>query len=106
MHDQHGRPTGRRNQPAPADFSLLEPGRRALLALVVVVVVVGAAVLTKAVIEVPHSSFNIYLVTLAVLTIASGRIVIKVPGRPATVSVSPRRRAQSTGCFPGRHPTR
>jgi putative nucleotidyltransferase with HDIG domain len=88
MHDQHGRPTGRRNQPAPSDLSLLEPGRRSLLALVVVVVVIGAAVLTKAVIEVPHSSFNIYLVTLAVLTIASGRFVIKVPGRPATVSVS------------------
>ena len=59
-----------------------------LTTFVVAVIVVGAAVLARCVTVIGQSPFNLYLVILAVLTIASGRFVVKVPGRPATVSVS------------------
>lgn len=69
-------------------MSWLGPRRRLLLALVVAVAVSGGFVLTHAAIAIRHVPFNAYLLVLAVLTIASDRFVIKVPGRPATVSVS------------------
>jgi len=68
--------------------SRLGSRRRLLLALVVAVAVAGGFVLAHAAIAIRHVPFNAYLLVLAVLTIASDRFVIKVPGRPATVSVS------------------
>jgi putative nucleotidyltransferase with HDIG domain len=59
-----------------------------LAAFVVAVIVVGAAALADSVTAIRQSPFNIYLILLAALTVASGRFAIKVPGRPATVSVS------------------
>ncbi len=50
--------------------------------------VIGAAILTAAVNELTNGSFSIYIPLLAILTIASGRFRIKVPGHSATVSVS------------------
>jgi putative nucleotidyltransferase with HDIG domain len=61
---------------------------RRLTTFVIAVIVVGATVLAHSVTVIWQLPFNLYLVPLAVLTIASGRFVIKVPGRPATVSVS------------------
>ena len=58
------------------------------MAFVVVVIVVGAAVLAHSVTVIRQTPFGVPLILLAVLTIASGRFAIKVPGRPATVSVS------------------
>ncbi len=88
MHDQHRGRGGRHSQWRAAEVSLLDPARRPLLVLVVVVVAAGGFVLAHAFAAIQHVPFNAYLLALAVLTIASGRIVIKVPGRPATVSVS------------------
>jgi putative nucleotidyltransferase with HDIG domain len=59
-----------------------------LSAFVAAVVVVGVVVLAHSVTTIGQSPFDIPLILLAVLTIASGRFAIKVPGRPATVSVS------------------
>jgi putative nucleotidyltransferase with HDIG domain len=59
-----------------------------LLAYLVVVVIAGAAVIAHSAILIHASSLNVYVLLLVALTIASGRVVIKIPGRPATVSVS------------------
>jgi putative nucleotidyltransferase with HDIG domain len=59
-----------------------------LTAFVVAVIIVGAGVLAHSVTVIWESPFNIYSILLAALTIVSGRFVIKMPGRPATVSVS------------------
>ncbi|HEV3060054.1 MAG TPA: HD domain-containing phosphohydrolase [Vicinamibacterales bacterium] len=59
-----------------------------LVAFIVAVVAAGAVVLADSASLLHASSFNVYAVLLAVLTMASGRFAIKVPGRPATVSVS------------------
>ena len=52
------------------------------------VVVAGAAILVHSAIAIRHARLDVYLVVLAGLMIASGRLVIRVPGRPVTVSVS------------------
>src|SRR5438094_469203 len=59
-----------------------------LRAFVLAVIVGGAAVLLHSAIAIRHTRLDVYLVLLAALTIASGRFVIRVPGRPVTVSVS------------------
>lgn len=59
-----------------------------LTAFVAAVVVTGVAVLVHSAMVIGQTPFSIPLVLLAVLTIASSRFVIKVPGRPAIVSVS------------------
>ncbi len=74
---------------ARPDASLLSPSRRPLLLLVLVVVTLGAVILAVSVSEARHLPFgNGLLLSLAVLTIATGRFVIKLPGRPGTVTVS------------------
>ena len=55
---------------------------------VAAVVVAGAAILVHSAIAIRHARLDVYLVVLAGLMIASGRLVIRVPGRPVTVSVS------------------
>ena len=55
---------------------------------VLAVVVAGAAVLVESGIAIRHVRVDVYLVLLAGLTIASGRLAIRVPGKPVTVSVS------------------
>jgi putative nucleotidyltransferase with HDIG domain len=59
-----------------------------LIGLIVGVIVTGAVVIVQSIGQVDAASVNIYAVLLAALTLASGRFAIKVPGRPATVSVS------------------
>ena len=59
-----------------------------LIAFIVAVVATGTAVIAHSAMLIHVSSLNGYAILLAVLTIASGRFSIKVPGRPATVSVS------------------
>jgi putative nucleotidyltransferase with HDIG domain len=59
-----------------------------LIAFIVAVIASGAAVLVHSATLLHLGSFNAYAIPLAALTIASGRFTIKVPGRPATVSVS------------------
>jgi putative nucleotidyltransferase with HDIG domain len=49
---------------------------------------IGALVIFRAVVTLHHAPFNIYMVVLAILTIASSRLAIKIPGQPARVSVS------------------
>jgi len=59
-----------------------------LIAFIAAVIVTGAAVIAHSVLLLHASSFSVYTIALAVLTIVSGRFAIKVPGRAATVSVS------------------
>jgi putative nucleotidyltransferase with HDIG domain len=59
-----------------------------LTALVVAVLAAGTAVIAHSVVQIRSVSLDIYLVGLAALTVASGRFAIKIPGRPATISVS------------------
>ncbi len=59
-----------------------------LMTFVTAVVIVGGMALADSIAVLRQSPLNGYAVLLAVLTIASGRFVIKMPGRPATVSVS------------------
>ncbi len=59
-----------------------------LIAFIVAVVASGAAVIVHSATLVHVTSLSVYAILLAVLTMASGRFAIKVPGRPATVSVS------------------
>jgi putative nucleotidyltransferase with HDIG domain len=63
---------------------------RSLKAFLSVVTAIGAGVVAHSVLLVAHPSaaLNGYFVVLALLTIVSGRFVIGVPGRHATVSVS------------------
>jgi len=82
--DQPARQTGNAASDEAAGRTM--PPR--LMAFVVAVIAVGAVLLVQSVTVVRQSPFNSYLLLLAVLTMASGRFVIKVPGRPATVSVS------------------
>ncbi len=70
------------------ELSLFDPRRRRLLALIVGVVVVGGLVLVQAATQFPRVPLDITLGVLAIITIASGRFAIKVPGRSATVSMS------------------
>ena len=53
---------------------------RRLTVFVVAVIAVGAALLVQSLIVVLRSPFNSYLILLGILTIASGRFAIKVPG--------------------------
>jgi putative nucleotidyltransferase with HDIG domain len=85
-HEQ--RQAGRQTQWAASGSATGRAMPRRLTAFVVAVIVVGAAVLAHSLTVIRQSPLNIYVILLAVLTIASGRFVIKVPGRPATVSVS------------------
>jgi signal transduction histidine kinase/CheY-like chemotaxis protein len=59
-----------------------------VLAFVTAVTVVGAIVLASAFMQVRAVPLNPYAILLAALTMAGSRFTIKVPGRPATVSVS------------------
>jgi putative nucleotidyltransferase with HDIG domain len=63
---------------------------RPLKAFLSVVTAIGAAVVVHSLVIAvgPGAGLNGYFVVLALLTIVSGRFVIAVPGRPATVSVS------------------
>ena len=61
---------------------------RALRVFLAVVLTAGAALVAYSVASIARTHVNAYFVALAVLTVASGRIVIDVPGRAATVSVS------------------
>lgn len=88
MHGEQEQAAAGRNRARAGDVSLLDPARRPLLVFVFAVIATGGAILANAVDSFGHAPFNVYLVVLAVLTIASGRFFIKVPGRPATVSVS------------------
>jgi len=81
---QAERPTA----PAARGASTGETMPPRLTAFVVAVIVVGAAVLAHSATVIGQSPFSLAPILLAVLTIASGRFAIKVPGRPATVSVS------------------
>ena len=60
----------------------------ALKSFLFAVVLVGAVVFGHSLIAMPDVAVNGYFLALAALTMASGRFVIAVPGRPATVSVS------------------
>jgi len=59
-----------------------------LTAFIVAVVGCGAAVIADSAWRLYPGSLNAYAIGLAALTVASGRFAIKIPGRPATVSVS------------------
>jgi putative nucleotidyltransferase with HDIG domain len=60
----------------------------ALLAYIVFVLATGAAIIVYNATLIQISSLSVYAILLAALTISSDRIVIKMPGRPASVSVS------------------
>ncbi|HZT75368.1 MAG TPA: HD domain-containing phosphohydrolase [Vicinamibacterales bacterium] len=60
----------------------------ALIAFVASVSAAGGLVIAHSVLAIHPASLNLAVVGLAALTIASGRFAIKIPGRPATVSVS------------------
>ena len=74
---------GRAERPAPAIRV-----RGALWTYVLAVGALGCLALVGAVFSVLHAPLNLWVVALAVLTLASGQYKIKVPGHPATVSVS------------------
>jgi len=61
---------------------------RTLRVFLALVLVIGSALVAYSVASIAHTPINGYFLALAVLTVASGRIAIAVPGRPATVSVS------------------
>jgi len=61
---------------------------RRLVVFVALVTVAGAGLIGQSLAVIRHVPVDIYLILLVGLTIASGRFHIKVPGRPATVSVS------------------
>ena len=63
-------------------------GATRVYVLVALVSTLGAIVIAKAVVALQHESLSVYMIVLAALAILSGRFAIKVPGRPATVSVS------------------
>ena len=86
LHEQ--RYVGQPSQSAVTGPAVGQPMSPQLTAFVVAVIVVGGAMLAHSLTVIRQSPFNIYLILLTVLTIASGRFAIKVPGRPANVSVS------------------
>jgi putative nucleotidyltransferase with HDIG domain len=88
MQDHQNVQVERRTPSAASSDSASDAMPRSLIAFVVAVIITGAAVLANSLTVIWHTPFNIYLILLAILTMASGRFVIKVPGRPATVSVS------------------
>jgi putative nucleotidyltransferase with HDIG domain len=88
MQHHEQRQVGRQTQWTTSGSATGQTRPRRLTAFVVAVIVVGAAVLARSLTVLWQSPFNIYVILLAVLTMVSGRFVIKVPGRPATVSVS------------------
>jgi len=55
---------------------------------VAAVAAIGVIVVTEAIFSFPTSAPTLSILLLAVLTVSSGRITIKVPGHPATVSIS------------------
>src|SRR5262245_286099 len=59
-----------------------------LMSFVATVFVMGAVALAHSAMALRASGVNVYVIALAVLTIASSKFSIQVPGRPATVSVS------------------
>jgi putative nucleotidyltransferase with HDIG domain len=63
-------------------------GLNRLQAFVLAVAALGGFVLLRAFAAIELGSLSIYMVLLAILTLASSRFSIKVPNRPATVSVS------------------
>jgi len=60
----------------------------ALKAFIAAVVTGGAAVIAHSLLTLEPRSLNVYAAMLAAFTIAGSRFAIKMPGRPATVSVS------------------
>jgi hypothetical protein len=79
---------GRQTQGVASVASTRQARPPQLSTFVIAVIAVGAAVLAQSLTVIRQSPFNIYAILLAALTMASSRFVIKVPGRPATVSVS------------------
>lgn len=73
--------------PGIVEHDASPPARRVLL-FVCVVAAIGAFVLNAAGSELRHSRFDVYVLVLALLTLASRRFTIKVPGHAATLSVS------------------
>jgi putative nucleotidyltransferase with HDIG domain len=59
-----------------------------LTVFIAAVVGCGAVVIAESAWQFHPASLNAYAIGLAALTVASGRFAIKIPGRPATVSVS------------------
>jgi putative nucleotidyltransferase with HDIG domain len=59
-----------------------------LTAFLAAVIAGGASVLALSIVTILNAPFDFYIVVLAVATVASGRLAVKVPGHPATVSVS------------------
>src|SRR5947209_1156024 len=59
-----------------------------ILPFVAGVFAAGTFVMAQALSVICRTPFNVYAALLAVVIVASGRFKIKVPGRPATVSVS------------------
>jgi putative nucleotidyltransferase with HDIG domain len=59
-----------------------------LILFVVAVLAFGAGVISHSVFTIRASSWSVSALALAALTIVSGRFAIKIPGRPASVSVS------------------
>jgi hypothetical protein len=59
-----------------------------LRCFVTAVIATGAAVIVHSALAVPSSSWSLYAIALAAVTIVSGRFTIKVPGHSVTVSVS------------------
>jgi signal transduction histidine kinase/CheY-like chemotaxis protein len=64
------------------------PSHTAMWALLLVVIAFGAAAVFNAWADVATMRLDVWMVALAVLTFASSRFAIKIPGRPGTVSVS------------------
>src|ERR1700674_2207439 len=82
------RQVGRRTKGIACLASTREATPPRLSTFVVAVIGVGATMLAQSMTVIGQSPFNIYAILLAALIMASSRFVIKVPGRPATVSVS------------------
>jgi putative nucleotidyltransferase with HDIG domain len=70
------------------DVAVTPAVNRRVLAFVCIVLAIGILVIARAVGATIRTPPGPYVLLLALLTIVSGRFAIKVPGRPATVSVS------------------
>jgi putative nucleotidyltransferase with HDIG domain len=84
MTDQNVRPDGNSSTPRGDDATI----PLALKTFLFAVVLLGVVVFAQSLVAMPEVAISGYFLALAALTIASGRFVIAVPGRPATVSVS------------------
>jgi len=71
-----------------SDNKSLPAGLGRLGVFVVLVSIAGAAVLAHEWNQLSAAPLNAWALVLAILTVVSGRFIIKVPGQPATVTVS------------------